>query len=605
MQLRDRILRETFGYTEFRPGQRQLVDAITAGRDVLGVLPTGAGKSLCYQLPSLLLPGVTLVLSPLISLMNDQVRALREKGISACCMHSGVSGREYYKATELISAGRCKLIYAAPERLESARFLQLIHSLPISLLVVDEAHCISQWGHDFRPSYRRIPNFINSLPQRPIIAAFTATATHKVRQDITDCLHLQSPERVVNSFDRPNLYFDVIQTADKDSTLLHLIRNKNRFPGIVYCATRKAAESTAHFLSDNGIPALPYHAGLRTELRQQAQNAFLTDQVPVLCATNAFGMGIDKPNVRFVIHYQLPGSLENYYQEAGRAGRDGQPSNCQLLFSESDVSLQEFLIKRDPENPALTDEEVRSLQQEGLRKLRAMKRFALSESCLRAEILKYFGEHTSDFCGNCGNCNAASELVDVTVDAQKLLSCVYRAHECASAAQICDILRGRLTDEIVFHGWATISTFGIMKKVSDAHISTLIAHLIRHDYLISVESKDGTALHLCSNAKKVLFRGEKVFLRVASDGDQNIREKRAINHSSDPQLYAELLELRKSFANRKGMPPSSVLTDQAVEQICQKRPSSSVQLHKIKGGAFSLVKNLDKKILNLLGKYEG
>lgn len=600
MELRDVILRETFGYTSFRPGQRQLIDAILSGRDAFGVLPTGAGKSLCYQLPSIILPGITLVLSPLISLMNDQVRALHARGISACCIHSAMSAHDYVSCVQLISSGRCKLIYAAPERLENANFLHMISNLPISMVVVDEAHCISQWGHDFRPSYRRIPQFIDSLPKRPIIAAFTATATYRVRQDITECLHLRAPERVVNSFDRSNLYFDVINTANKDTALLRLI-SQNTFPGIVYCATRKAAEQTATLLNENGISALAYHAGLRPELRYNAQNAFVHDRVSVLCATNAFGMGIDKPNVRFVIHYQMPGSLENYYQEAGRAGRDGQPSKCQIIFSEKDIDLQEFLIMRDPENPALSDEEVSALQDEGMRKLHAMKQYTLSESCLRENILRYFGEHTSGFCGNCCNCDAASETIDVTIPAQKFLSCVYRTEERADTDAICDILLGHATSEAVEKGWDKISTFGIMADSSAEFISALSAHLIRNQYLLVTES-NGFALHLCAKAKNILFKHEKLSMKVRSSSQTDVRRQRAANHSADPELYGELFELRKKLASTKGIPPACLITDSAMQEICDTLPSTREELFAIKGIETSRLRFSYSKILVLTNK---
>lgn len=598
MDICHRILNETFGHSSFRPGQLPLIHAILSGRDAFGVLPTGAGKSLCYQLPALLLPGITLVLSPLISLMNDQVSALRQANITACCIHSAMPAPEYASAVRLMREGRCKLVYVAPERLQNADFLSLLHTLPLSLVVVDEAHCISQWGHDFRPSYRQIPQFLASLSTRPVLAAFTATATPRVRQDIIECLHLNHPERITTSFDRPNLFFDVRRTEQKDIALLRFLRQQTHFPGIIYCTTRKAAEHTAELLRENHITALAYHAGMDAADRRTNQDAFLHDQISVLCATNAFGMGINKPNVRFVVHYQLPASLENYYQEAGRAGRDGKPATCLLLFSEQDSTLQEYWIEKEPENPALSEEEVRQLQRENFRRLHCMQHYAAADGCLREEILRYFGEQATDFCGACCNCDAAGDWKDITVEAQKILSCVYRVREQADTATLIQILQGKQNALIQQNNWQSLSTFGLLSEQSDAELSSLLAHLIHQQYLILAES-DGS-LHLCRRAREVLFHGEKVSMMVRTRSVKQMREQRAARHSTAPKLFAALSALRRRLATRQGVPPSLLLSDQVLEEICEKQPQTKEELFSIHGTQEKTLSRYAEKILDVV-----
>lgn len=579
MDLKHRLLWETFGYTEFRPGQLKLIDAMLAGRDVLGVMPTGAGKSICYQMAGMLLRGVTLVISPLISLMQDQVTALQRAGISACFINSSQSAEERRDAIAAASAGRCKLIYIAPERLEMLRFHDVLHKLKISMVAVDEAHCISQWGHDFRPSYRRIPQFLESLPERPVISAFTATATAQVREDIIQSLHLHQPERLITSFDRPNLYYEVRRPYDREKQLLRFVQEHPGQCGIIYCLTRKKTEELAQYLCDNQIPAAAYHAGLDAMTRRAVQRKFLSGEIPVITATNAFGMGINKADVRFVVHFGMPRNLESYYQEAGRAGRDGEPAHCLMLFDEADIGLHEYLIRQDPENPALTDEKVAWLKKQNLRRLEQMKRYVFTEQCLRQHILAYFGQDAPDFCGQCSNCESTSVEKDITTDAQKILSCVYRVKEQCDAEQLCDILRGEPNT-----GYESVSTFGIMRDTERAEILTEMHRLVGIGCLVRQENP--SRLSLTAAAKPILFENKRVTLRVRADiSAQEQRLARESRASDNPQLSRELREFRKNIAKLRGKPAFSIFSDTILEKLVQKRPQTAEQLEHIAGTA--------------------
>ena len=412
------ILERFYGYTAFRPGQEALIDGVLSGRDVFGIMPTGGGKSICYQVPSLMLPGITLVVSPLISLMRDQVMALKGMGIPAAYINSTLSGQQMQLVYRNLLAGLYKIVYIAPERLDYAGFSGVVSKLQVSFVAVDEAHCISQWGQDFRPSYLRIVNFIASLPVRPVVGAFTATATPQVREDIERILQLRDPVRAVTGFDRPNLFFDVLHPQRKEQELLKLLATRRQKSGIVYCATRKKVEEVCQTLRDKGYPATRYHAGLEEAERTQNQEDFIHDRAPIMVATNAFGMGIDKSNVSFVIHYNMPKCMEAYYQEAGRAGRDGTDADCILLYSGADIQTAKFFINSDSENEELDEAQRERIRQQDLKRLDAMVAYCKTGQCLRGYILEYFGQDHPQACGNCGICSAQFETRDITKEAQ-------------------------------------------------------------------------------------------------------------------------------------------------------------------------------------------
>ncbi|MBQ9117347.1 MAG: RecQ family ATP-dependent DNA helicase, partial [Clostridia bacterium] len=434
------ILKEYFGHSEFRQGQEAVVDAIMSGRDALCVMPTGAGKSVCYQVPALAFSGITLVISPLISLMKDQVNALTQNGIRAAYLNSSLTFSQYARVIDNIRRGTYKIIYVAPERLEVPDFIDACRYIKVDLLAVDEAHCISQWGQDFRPGYLRIADFVDSLGYRPVIAAFTATATAEVKDDIEYSLKLVDPFRITTGFDRPNLKFGVVRPKHKFPTLIEIIKKHRNEAGIVYCSTRKTVEEVAEGLTEIGFSAALYHAGLPDDVRKKNQEDFVYDRVNIMVATNAFGMGIDKSNVSYVVHYNMPKDVESYYQEAGRAGRDGSDAECILIYNAGDVHTNRFLIENSEPNPELTEDQQAVLRERDHERLKQMTFYSTTNACLRNFILNYFGEKSSNYCGNCSNCLTQFIDVDITVEAQKILSCIKRTGQRFGKKMICDIL---------------------------------------------------------------------------------------------------------------------------------------------------------------------
>lgn len=584
-------LREYFGYTAFRAGQDQLIDAILAGRDVFGIMPTGGGKSICYQIPALLLPGVTLVISPLISLMQDQVKALKEAGIPAAYINSMLSASQMQKAFSRIREGRYKIIYIAPERLMMDDFLALANDLEISLIAVDEAHCISAWGQDFRPSYLRIVDFIEGLRRRPVVSAFTATATEAVRKDVERILKLQNPLRMITGFDRPNLRYAVLVPKRKNDELLQLLQAHPDESGIIYCATRKRVEAVCDLLCTRHFPATRYHAGLSEEERRQNQADFVYDRKPIMVATNAFGMGIDKSNVRYVIHYNMPQSLEAYYQEAGRAGRDGEASDCVLLYGSGDVRCAHFLIENGEQNTALTPEKQAQVRAMELERLSVMIGYCKTEKCLRGYILDYFGQAHPEHCGNCINCTGQFEMRDFTREAQMILSCVRRIKSklgyYVGTALVIRTLRGSRDQRIAQLHLNEITTYGMLQKASRPDVQAWIDALIAQGYLI-IESVHQT-LRDTEKAREILLGEQAIAIRVRSDAPAKHARVSRQGDAESMELFEQLRSLRAQIANQRGIPAYMVFSDATLHDMARKRPQTEREMLDVKGvGEFKL-----------------
>lgn len=567
------ILQKFYGYEDFRPGQKKVVESLLNKNDTVAIMPTGAGKSICFQIPALLFEGVTLVISPLISLMKDQVDSLRQLGIAAVYINSSVSKAQLYKDLQDISAGFYKIIYIAPERLTSEYLPDSFKNLNISMVAVDEAHCLSQWGHDFRPSYRNILNFTNSLRIKPIISAFTATATPEVKADIINLLGLKQPNVFVTGFDRPNLYFSVLRGEVKDKFVIDYVKKHQDEAGIIYVGTRKDVDALQVLLEIKGVKAGRYHAGMTDEERNQMQEDFLYDNLSVMVATNAFGMGIDKPNVRYVIHYNMPKNMEAYYQEAGRAGRDGLSGNCILLYSPQDTQLQKFLISKS------TESEIR--QQLEYKRLQSMVDYCHTPQCLRAFILHYFGEFdVEEHCDNCSNCKLEGELIDITIDAQKVLSCVYRMHERFGVKMIAEVLKGSKSAKIKQFNFERLSTYGLMKERKLKDISDLILRLSAMQYLDITESQY-PVVTLNELSWQVLRGQKKVWQKM-------VIVKKA---KAKGELFEALRSLRKELATKEKLPPYMIFSDATLTQMATDKPTDLELMKNIRGvGEFKLQK---------------
>lgn len=603
----EEILKKYFGYENFRNGQKPLIDAILEGRDALGIMPTGAGKSMCFQIPAAALDGITLVISPLISLMKDQVSALNQAGIRAAYLNSSLTPGQYNKALALASGGEYKIIYVAPERLESPEFLNFVLSenIKISFLAVDEAHCISQWGQDFRPSYLNITDFIKKLPTRPPIGAYTATATEEVRDDILDILNLENPLVLTTGFNRSNLYFGVKKPTDRYRELASYIKKKEKeisgVSGIIYCLTRKNVDEVCASLNRDGFNATKYHAGLGDRERLSNQEKFINDVCPIMVATNAFGMGIDKSNVRFVIHYGMPKNMESYYQEAGRAGRDGEASECILYYTPMDVRTNRFFIENNNDNVNLDENTMAIVRQRDLERLKQMTFYCFTNECLRNYILRYFGEKSSSYCGNCENCLTEYEEVDITREAGAIINCIDSNHTKYGNSIIIDILRGAKNRKILERHLDSNPEYGKLSQVSAARLRQIINELVMTEY-INRSDDEYPVIFVTSKGRELYKADKQIKMKLAKERPEAKKERtgKTSKKAKDiapaldekgKEIFERLRVLRRSIATKSNFPPYVVFSDKTLILMSVKKPETLSQMSELSGvGEFKLEK---------------
>lgn len=584
------VLHKYYGYTSFRKGQENIITSIINKEDVLAIMPTGGGKSICYQVPALCLDGITIVISPLISLMKDQVDALKTMGVKARLINSSLSNSEYNEALEEIENDECKIIYIAPERLDSMDFVNIIRGKNISQVAIDEAHCVSQWGHDFRVSYKKIPYFINRLDKRPIVTAFTATASNEVREDIINILNLHNPAVYITGFDRENLSINIVKSSSKNKYTLDYVENHKNESGIIYASTRKEVETIYEGLLKRNYSVAKYHAGLSNEARKEYQENFINDDIKIMVATNAFGMGIDKPNIRWVLHYNMPQSIENYYQEIGRAGRDGEDSECVLLFSPGDVHTQKYLVEVGIENPDRKRVQYKKLQQ--------MVDLVYSNTCYRKSILNYFGETFLEDCNNCSNCLNEGEVVDKTLDAQKVISCIARMKRSFGATMIIDVLRGSKNKKVLDLGFDTLTTYGIMKNYSNEDLKTFINTLVSHGFLDVVENigprGSFPTIKLNEQSLKVIRQEIKVEFK-----EDKVTKSRYVEN----ELYEMLVSLRSEIAKEEGIAPYMVFGDATLKNMASVYATNKEEMLNISGVGQIKYEKYGNRFEDIIEKY--
>lgn len=602
----EEILKQYFGYDSFREGQGTIINAILEGRDVLAVMPTGAGKSICYQVPALMLPGITIVISPLISLMQDQVKSLNDNGIHAAYINSSLNDSQISRALTAAANGQYKIIYVAPERLESQEFLDFSRQAQISMVTVDEAHCISQWGQDFRPSYLKIVDFVKGLEHRPILSAFTATATEEVKNDIACILGLKEPRIVVTGFDRENLYYQVENIRRKDDYIVSYIEKHPEDSGIIYCATRKNVDTLQELLFTRGVPVTKYHAGLDNETRKKNQEDFIYDRAPVIVATNAFGMGIDKSNVRYVIHYNMPQSMENYYQETGRAGRDGEPSTCILLFSAQDIMINKFLLERK-DLSGVEPEDIELIQQRDIKRLQVMEGYCRTTGCLRNYILTYFGEKVGAPCDHCGNCHREYREVDLTDAAKSVINCVFETKGRYGLTIVLGILLGANRARLKEIHAETYKTYGVLKDRSEAELRLLISQMIQEGYLHQTE--DRYSVLQMGDITPLRDENTRVIIRTYEEKEPARKARSAKRKSTDAltsagyDLFEKLRALRLAIAREEALPPYIVFSDKTLIDMCTKLPKDRASMLNVSGVGAAKFEKYGQRFLDEIGAF--